>query len=224
MKVFYPLLIILSVITVSFSDQQQKKSLGIKIGPYFSTIRYFVKDDGDKETHTFETKTSPSVSFCFELPQNRTIVHSFALNYYKNSGKETISIPFYSQSYTVSLQYLGLGYNFKANAHFDRITPYFLGGLMFDFLVSFDRDGYYSPFNPVNKIYPIDDDDVDPFTARAILGGGVEYNFDRVSVLLEYGFSYNLIPFYSWKNDDESVRYNYTAYGSTLSFGVKIPF
>ncbi len=217
MKFFNAIVIVLSFIAVSHSAQQQKKSLGIKIGPYFSTIRYYVKANDDSETHTFETGTSPALSFYIDLPHNKAITHSFAVSYYQNRGEEVNTIFIISRSRTVSLQYLGLGYTFKANAHFDRVTPYLAAGISFDFLVNYDQDGF-------NDIYQIKKDDVDPFTARAILGGGVEYSFDRVSVLMEYGFSYNLIPFYSWKNKDETLRYNYTAYGSTLSFGVKIPF
>lgn len=217
MKLFYSILIVLSTIVVSFSAQQQKKSLGIKIGPYFSTIRYYEKSNNDSKTSTFETGTSPAVSFFLDLPFNKTITHSFAMSYYQNRGEETNSLLFFSRTRTVALQYLGMGYTFKANAQFERFTPYLAAGITFDFLVSYSQDGF-------NDLYQIKEDDVDHFTARAILGGGVEYNFDRVSVLLEYGFSYNLIPFYSYKNDDIPLKYNYTAYGSTLSFGVKIPF
>jgi hypothetical protein len=217
MKFFYAIVIVLSFIAVSFSGQQQKKSLGIKIGPYFSTIRYYVKSNDESETYTFETGTSPAVSFYLDLPHNKTITHSFAMSYYQNRGEEENSLFIFSRTRSVALQYLGMGYTFKANAQLDRITPYLAAGITFDILVNYDQDGF-------NDVYQIKKDDVDPFTARAILGGGVEYSFDKVSVLIEYNFSYNLIPFYSWKNDNETLRYNYTVYGSIFSFGAKIPF
>lgn len=217
MRSLYAMIIVFSFIAATFSAQQQKKSLGIKIGPYFSTIRYYEKTDDNSDIHTFETGTSPAISFYLDLPHNKTITHSFAMSYYQNRGEEENSLFIFTRSRTVALQYLGLGYTFKANAHFDRITPYLAAGISFDFLVNYDQDGY-------NDLYQIKKDDVDPFTARAILGGGVEYSFDRFAILMEYGFSYNLIPFYSWKSNDDSFRYNYTAYGSILSFGVKLPF
>jgi hypothetical protein len=217
MKIFYSIVIVLTFIAVSFSAQQQKKSLGIKIGPYFSTIRYYAKTDNDSKTTTFETGTSPAVSFYLDLPHNKTITHSFALSYYQNRGEETNSVFFLSRTRTIALQYLGMGYTFKANAQFERFTPFLAAGLTFDFLLNYNREGF-------NDVFAIQEDDVDHFSARFILGGGVEYSFDRVSILMEYGFSYNLIPFYSYKNDDLPLKYNYTAYGSTLSFGVKIPF
>jgi hypothetical protein len=223
MKYFYSLLIVFSTIFVSHSAQHQKKSIGIKIGPYFSTIRYSVKSDNNQEIHTFDTKANPSVSFNLDLPQNRTIVHSLSFHYYQNSGKEILSnswLLFSSVSRSISLQYLGMGYTFKANLPLDPVTPYFIGGITFDFLVDYEWKGNLGN----NEIYQIDDDEINHFTARTILGGGVEYSFDRVSVLLEYGFSYNLVPFYSYKSDNESIKYNYTAYGSIVSFGVKIPF
>jgi hypothetical protein len=223
MKIFYSFLIVLNAIAVSFSAQQQKKSFGIKFGPYFSTIRYSVKSDNDNQIHTFDTKANPSVSFNLYLPQTKTIVHSLALHYYQNSGKEYLSnswLSLSSFSRTIKLQYLGMGYNFKANLPIEPVIPYFIGGITFDFLTNYEWKGNFGN----DEIYRIDDEDINHFTARAILGGGVEYSFDRVSVLLEYCFSYNLIPFYSWKSDNGSTRYNYTAYGSTFNFGVKIPF
>jgi hypothetical protein len=223
MRIFYSFLIVLNAIAVSFSAQQSQKSFGIKLGPYFSTIRYSVKSDNDKEIHTFDTKANPSVSFNLDLPQNKTIVHSLALHYYQNSGKEYLSnswLSLGSFSRTITLQYLGMGYTFKANLPLDPVTPYFIGSITLDFLVDYEWKGNIGN----NEIYQINDDEINHFTSRTILGGGAEYSFDRVSVLLEYGFSYNLIPFYSLKSDDGSTRYNYTAYGSIISFGIKIPF
>jgi hypothetical protein len=101
-----------------------------------------------------------------------------------------------------------------------RFTPYFACGVSFDILTDYDIVNTFMA--NLYRIY--DNEDIDHFTARAIICLGAEYNLDKISLLLEYGFSYNLIPFYTWKNRDESFRYNYTCYGHSINLGVKVPF
>jgi hypothetical protein len=211
-------LIFLSILNIAIIvNANPKRSLGLKIGPYISTIRYFEKSDNNgSSTHSFEPKSNLTTSFFLDLPQNNTIVHSFLLNYYQSSGEESN----YLSSQSISLRYIGLAYNFKAIVNVQRFTPYFACGVSFDILTDYDIVNTFL----VNLYRVYNDDDIDHFTARAIICLGTEYNLDKISLLLEYGFSYNLIPFLTWKNHDESFRYNYTCYGHSINFGIKVPF
>jgi hypothetical protein len=224
MRVFLIVLFVLS--TVTMAEARPKRSLGIKTGPHFSTIRYSVENDEDTDVHTFDYETTPSIAFFLDLQFNKNITHSFLMHYYQNYGSESVSIPllFYARaSRSIKLQYIGGGYNFKATLPVEKFIPYFAAGISFDFLMDNEIHGALG-IGGENVYNDTEDDEIDKFTAQAIILMGVEYNLEKVSLLLEYGFSYNLIPFYTWENDNKTVKYSYTSFGHTISFGVKIPF
>lgn len=222
MKIASTLLIALAIASVS--NARPGRSLGIKAGPHISVIRYSVKGDfGDDEVRRFDYQTTPSGTIFLDLSFSKNITHSFLMNYYQNSGKEQVAIPFlfFSRaSRTINLQYLGLGYNFKATLPIEKFTPYLAGGFSFDFLLDYEWKGVLELGG--EGFYLIERDDIDKFSAQAIICIGTEYKLEKVALLMEYGFSYNIIPFYTWENSN--VEYRYTSYGHTIHFGVKIPF
>jgi hypothetical protein len=212
-------------IAMMISSNYAGVAIGIKGGLSLYEARLTYGSEGETFSNYFGLRIGPSATLFGEIEQNKNLFHNLQLNYYQAGGKGSVDIVNELGVTTgkgwhdLALNYIGLGYNFIYKKPISNIAPYASIGLSVDYLANIkERINWNGSTENVNSF---EGAKLNRINLRPLISTGLEYKLSRISLLLDYTFSYNLLPFYQHSVDAMNIGANHTTDGHIINIGCK---
>jgi hypothetical protein len=211
-------------LSISSFCVEDRFSIGIKGGISLYQARITYSPDSEPTSQYLEYKSNVNSNLYFEYLQNNNISHSLNLIFYQAGGK--LKLDEYNNGQfvghfwsTIVLNYLSIGYSPIFKIPVKKFIPYLSPGLSIDYLIG--KDEYWIIHNNKEYFNGIDIDDFNRMNYRLIISSGIEYGINKIGILCEYAFSYNLLPFISKSKNAENIGIEYTTNGHLINIGMK---
>ena len=209
MKIKFTILI---VIIYALSVFANENIIGIKGGlSLYQTNQYFGQGVNSYNIY-FGLRTGASVTIFEEIAENKYLYHGLQLSYYQAGGES-------HDNYNIVINYIGLGYNFIFKYPLKQFNPYLSAGISVDYLINKKE---YSNYNGIYTVIdPPNSEVIQKVNLRPIISIGTEYDLNKFKLLIEYVFSYNLLPYI--KNDPNFTLFDlkYMTNGHIFNVGIK---
>jgi hypothetical protein len=225
MKLCLAFIAVAMAISSNFADI----AIGIKGGLSLYEARFTYEPEGQMTSEYFGLRIGPNVSVFGEIAQNRNLFHSVQLSYYQAGGKASIEYTTALDGnvqktggtawHDFAINYVGLGYNFIYKFPISALIPYASIGASADYLINIKERINWK--GPIEELHSFDNVTLNRANVRPLISTGIEYKLSKVSLLLEYTFSYNLLPFYQHSAGETNLGVKHTTSGHLINIGCK---
>jgi len=221
MKVRFSIVVLIMVVSSNYAGID----LGIKGGLSLYEARSEYGQGGQTTSIYYGYRIGPSVTVFGEIEQNKNLFHSVQINYYQAGGKAKTDITNEFGTITgkgwddLAINYIGLGYNFGYKLPLSVVVPYASIGFSADYLINIQDHLIYNGKTVNFNSY--DGYTLNRINIRPLISAGIQYQLSGITLLLEYVFSYNLLPFYQHAVDAESIGAKHTTSGNMINIGCK---
>ena len=219
---YMKLKLLVITITLVFSSGYTDIGIGVKGG----LSLYKAHDDRSLNLYN-EYRPAPEISIFCELMANKILFHNIMLTYYQAGGKNTIQeMDMYGTLTGVELwnveklDYTGIGYGLGLKVKLLNIQPYLSAGVSLDYLINTKEE--MSSKKSVLETHVFDDSKFRKVTIRPFISGGIEYKISTISLLAEYTFSYDVLPYYVQEKTETNGGVKYSTFGHFITMGCKI--